>query len=310
MDLLNVPAATTSDSNTKVLMLDGSTLKSRTVSGLSLGSIPDGDKGDITTSSSGATWTIDNAAVSNAKLANMTASTIKANVSGSSAAPSDATLTQVLDLVGSAAQGDILYRGASSWTRLGAGTSGQYLKTQGTGANPVWATVTASASRLQSFTLFQSAVSGGSGNPYIISQAASTDGFGFPNSKPADSGGQTTNRDASLLITSKFILDFNPTNFRISAVCAANPTYYSGTPTSGDFGFKLQWSTDGSSWNNFTSTLGFRTKVEGDFVTTTGSVSVSTFSSYVYFRCITVQTLSPSTAVDVSVRNVEVTFWN
>lgn len=54
------------------------------------------------------------------------------------------TLSQVLDLVGSAAQGDILYRGATTWTRLGAGTSGQYLKTQGTGANPVWATVSAS----------------------------------------------------------------------------------------------------------------------------------------------------------------------
>lgn len=49
------------------------------------------------------------------------------------------TLSQVLDLVGSAAQGDILYRGATTWTRLGAGTSGQYLKTQGAGANPIWA---------------------------------------------------------------------------------------------------------------------------------------------------------------------------
>ena len=54
------------------------------------------------------------------------------------------TLTQVLDLVGSAAQGDILYRGATTWSRLAAGTSGQYLKTQGTGADPVWAAVSAS----------------------------------------------------------------------------------------------------------------------------------------------------------------------
>ena len=38
-------------------------------------------------------------------------------------------------------QGDILYRGASGLARLGAGTSGQFLKTQGTGANPVWGTV-------------------------------------------------------------------------------------------------------------------------------------------------------------------------
>ena len=36
-------------------------------------------------------------------------------------------------------QGDILYRDASGLQRLGAGTSGHFLKTQGTGANPVWA---------------------------------------------------------------------------------------------------------------------------------------------------------------------------
>lgn len=42
---------------------------------------------------------------------------------------------------GSVAQGDILYRNASGWVRLGAGTNGQYLKTQGAGANPVWASV-------------------------------------------------------------------------------------------------------------------------------------------------------------------------
>ena len=36
-------------------------------------------------------------------------------------------------------QGDILYRSGSGLARLGAGTSGHFLKTQGTGANPVWA---------------------------------------------------------------------------------------------------------------------------------------------------------------------------
>jgi hypothetical protein len=46
-------------------------------------------------------------------------------------------------LITSPAQGDILYRGASTWTRLGAGTSGHYLKTNGTGANPAWAAVSA-----------------------------------------------------------------------------------------------------------------------------------------------------------------------
>ena len=38
-------------------------------------------------------------------------------------------------------QGDILYsNGSNTLAKLGAGTSGQFLKTQGSGANPVWAT--------------------------------------------------------------------------------------------------------------------------------------------------------------------------
>lgn len=35
-------------------------------------------------------------------------------------------------------QGDIVYRDASGLARLAAGTSGQFLKTLGTGANPIW----------------------------------------------------------------------------------------------------------------------------------------------------------------------------
>ena len=111
--------------------------------------------GDVTGSGTGSfAATIANDAVSNAKLANMTASTIKARITGSTGDPEDATLTQVLDLVGSAAQGDILYRGASTWTRLGAGTSGNYLKTNGTGANPEWATVSASGGGTKTYADF------------------------------------------------------------------------------------------------------------------------------------------------------------
>ena len=38
--------------------------------------------------------------------------------------------------------GDIIFRGASADQRLAAGTSGQYLKTLGSGSNPQWGTVT------------------------------------------------------------------------------------------------------------------------------------------------------------------------
>ena len=38
--------------------------------------------------------------------------------------------------------GDIIFRGASADQRLAAGTSGQYLKTQGSGQDPTWGTVT------------------------------------------------------------------------------------------------------------------------------------------------------------------------
>lgn len=86
------------------------------------GGVSDGDKGDISVTSSGATWTIDNDVVTNAKAANMAASTIKARVTGSTGDPEDATLSQVLDLVGSAANGDMLVRSGGSWGRLPAPT--------------------------------------------------------------------------------------------------------------------------------------------------------------------------------------------
>jgi hypothetical protein len=41
-------------------------------------------------------------------------------------------------IVGSDTQGDILYRGATEWVRLPAGSAGQSLVTSGTGANPSW----------------------------------------------------------------------------------------------------------------------------------------------------------------------------
>jgi hypothetical protein len=82
-----------------------------------------------------------NDAVTYAKMQNASAaSRILARKTSGPGDWEECTLSEILDFIASAAQGDILYRGASSWARLGAGTSGQFLKTLGTGANPAWDT--------------------------------------------------------------------------------------------------------------------------------------------------------------------------
>lgn len=55
--------------------------------------------------------------------------------------PSAGTIPITMGFSGQA-QGDVAYFDGTNWTRLPAGTSGQFLKTNGTLANPAWAAVT------------------------------------------------------------------------------------------------------------------------------------------------------------------------
>ena len=57
----------------------------------------------------------------------------------SAGAGEECTVTEVLDLLGTAERGDVLYRGASAWAFLPHGTAGQVLTTGGNGADPSWA---------------------------------------------------------------------------------------------------------------------------------------------------------------------------
>jgi len=76
-------------------------------------------------------------------------------------------------------QGDILYRDGSGLQRLGAGTSGQYLETKGTGQNPVWSTVSAgeySVHKIDSYN-FQTNYATSSNTQYIDIAGGNTVSF-------------------------------------------------------------------------------------------------------------------------------------
>lgn len=66
------------------------------------------------------------------------------NASGGSAAAADTTLTALIDAALGSTRGSILYRGASGWAILAPGTSGNFLKSNGSGADPAYAAVSAS----------------------------------------------------------------------------------------------------------------------------------------------------------------------
>jgi hypothetical protein len=82
-------------------------------------------------------------AVSLAKLATQADKTILANISGSTAVPTAAGLSAILDNVFSSTQGSILYRDASGWLSLGPGLATQLLQSGGASANPSWVTASA-----------------------------------------------------------------------------------------------------------------------------------------------------------------------
>ena len=121
--------------------------------------------------------TVSDGDITNAKLADMAANTIKVRDANSSGDPSDKVIADTQLLIGDGTgftaatlsgdctlantgavtlatvpptkggtnqttwtQGDILYaNGSNTLAKLAAGTSGQFLKTLGSGANPVWA---------------------------------------------------------------------------------------------------------------------------------------------------------------------------
>ena len=67
---------------------------------------------------------------------------ILSNITGGTSTPLANSLSAIIDSSAGSAQGDVLYRGASSWVVLAPGTSGQVFTTGGAAANPTWTSVT------------------------------------------------------------------------------------------------------------------------------------------------------------------------
>jgi len=88
------------------------------------------------------TITLPTAAITNTYLAQMAAGTVKANLTGGSASPSDVTPSAILNTF-SSATGSLLYRGASVWQALPAGTNAQILSSTGTTSPPAWSSLSA-----------------------------------------------------------------------------------------------------------------------------------------------------------------------
>jgi len=93
------------------------------------------------TASGAVTISLPSQSITNAYLATMAANTVKANLTGSSATPTDVSPSAILDTFG-AQVGSILYRGSSGWAALTSGTNAQVLTATGTTSAPTWSTLT------------------------------------------------------------------------------------------------------------------------------------------------------------------------
>jgi len=93
-------------------------------------SLVDGDKGDITVSSSGATWTIDSGVVTNAKLANVSTATIKGRTTAGTGSPEDLTGTQATALL------DTFTTSLKGLAPASGGGTSNFLRADGTWAAP------------------------------------------------------------------------------------------------------------------------------------------------------------------------------
>jgi len=143
----NLPAATSLDGNEQLEVVQNGT--SKRVTADQIAALAENTQGTVTQINTGGalvggpitttgTISLPPDAVTNMYLAEMPANTLKANITGLTANPTDVTPSQLLDTF-SSAEGAMLYRGVSGWQELAPGSNNQYMYTDGN--NPQWVTL-------------------------------------------------------------------------------------------------------------------------------------------------------------------------
>ena len=114
----------------------------------------------------------------------------------------------------------------------------------------------------------------------------------------------------SILKCVKFLVPFKPSNYRFSAKCISAPSYWAGsTPSSGQFGVKIQYSDNDSNWNDV-ATVDFKGKTTGDLAGASGTLSITSSETLFYMRVLCVNTLaSPASGAEIEIRSFVADFW-
>lgn len=153
-------------------------------SAIGAASIPDGNKGDITVSSSGTVWSINSGAVTNAKLATVPTATFKGRATAGTGAPEDLTVTQAKTLlaltksdvglgnVDNTADAAKNVATAATWTTARTLTVGGTGKSVNGSANVAWS-LTEIFSASQTAKTFLAAPNGAAGAPTFRTIVAS-----------------------------------------------------------------------------------------------------------------------------------------
>lgn len=116
-------------------------------------------------------------------LAPTAGSTLLANITGGTVAPVPITFSTLVDAVCGNSQGSVIYRGASTWSCLGAGTAGSMLQTNGAGAIPSWSA--AALGGTQAANLVYASPNASSGVPLFRSLVAADMPLGILNANLA-----------------------------------------------------------------------------------------------------------------------------